>query len=125
MRAAVFQAVHEVALFERQRPSPKSGEALVAVRAAALCAGDLYIYTGKNPYVSYPRIGGHEIAGEVVALGPDTRGPAPGSGVVVEPFLGLRPLLSLPGRQVELLRERADHRRAPRRRLRRFRRGAR
>ena len=56
--------------------------------AAGLCAGDLYIYLGKNPYVSYPRVGGHEIAGRVERLGPETVGPAPGSRVVVEPFLG-------------------------------------
>ena len=58
------------------------------VDAAGLCAGDLYIYLGKNPYVSYPRIGGHEIAGHVEALGPDTGGVAVGARVVVEPFLG-------------------------------------
>ena len=61
-----------------ERPKPGPGEALIRVDAAGLCAGDLYIYLGKNPYVSYPRIGGHEIAGHVEALGPDTTGPAIG-----------------------------------------------
>lgn len=88
MQAAVFGAPFELALADRPRPEPGPGEALVRVDAAGLCAGDLYIYLGKNPYVSYPRIGGHEIAGHVEALGPDTAGPAPGSRVVVEPFLG-------------------------------------
>ena len=46
------------------------------MRAAGVCAGDLYIYLGKNPYVTYPRVGGHEIAGAVAALGPETAGPA-------------------------------------------------
>ena len=35
----------------------------------------------------YPRIGGHEIAGRVAALGPDTQGPKVGTAVVVEPFI--------------------------------------
>ena len=48
----------------RAAASRGPGEALVAVRAAGLCAGDLYIYPGKNPYVTYPRVGGHEIAGD-------------------------------------------------------------
>lgn len=88
MQAAIFEAPYALKLAERPRPEPGPGEALVAVRAAGLCAGDLYIYLGKNPYVSYPRIGGHEISGEVVALGPGAAGPAPGTRVVVEPFIG-------------------------------------
>ena len=32
---------------------PGPGEVLVKVKAAGLCAGDLYIYTGKNPYVFF------------------------------------------------------------------------
>jgi L-gulonate 5-dehydrogenase len=88
MHAAVFNAPFELDLVDRERPSPGPGEALVKVRAAGLCAGDLYIFLGRNPYVSYPRIGGHEISGEVVSLGADTAGPTPGTAVVVEPFIG-------------------------------------
>ena len=69
-------------------PKPGAGEVLVKVAAAGLCAGDLYIYTGKNPYVSYPRIGCHEIAGRVVSFGEGATGPAPGTRVVVDPFIG-------------------------------------
>jgi L-gulonate 5-dehydrogenase len=88
MQAAIFGAPFDLRLEQRDRPQPGPGEALVRVEATGLCAGDLYIYLGKNPYVSYPRIGGHEIAGHVEVLGPGTTGPAPGSRVVVEPFLG-------------------------------------
>lgn len=88
MDAAVFEAPHRLVLAARPRPVPARGEALIAVEAAGLCAGDLYIYLGKNPYVDYPRIGGHEIAGRVAALGPETDGPAIGARVVVEPFIG-------------------------------------
>lgn len=88
MRAAVFDAPGAIRLEERVRPEPGPGEARVALRAAGLCAGDLYIYQGKNPYVTFPRVGGHEIAGVVEALGPGTAGPEPGTLVVVEPFIG-------------------------------------
>ncbi len=88
MEAAVFGAPHEIHMDTRPRPEPGKGEALIAVQAAGVCAGDLYIYLGTNPYVSYPRVGGHEIAGTVEKLGPDTDGPALGSPVVVEPFIG-------------------------------------
>lgn len=88
MRAAIFDEPFSLRLADLPVPALQSGEALVRVRAAGLCAGDLYIYTGKNPYVSYPRIGCHEIAGTVAALGPDTDGPAIGTRVVVDPFIG-------------------------------------
>lgn len=88
MEAAVFGAPRDIHLDERPRPVPGPGEALVEVRAAGVCAGDLYIFLGSNPYVTYPRIGGHEIAGVVSRLGPGTSGPKIGASVVVEPFIG-------------------------------------
>ena len=88
MRALVFPAIGAAEMAERAAPTPGPGEVLVQVRAAGLCAGDLYIYTGKNPYISYPRIGCHEIAGKVVAHGAGVTSPAIGTRVVVEPFIG-------------------------------------
>lgn len=88
MQAALFDAPFKLRITEPPKPQPGPGEALVAVKAAGLCAGDLYIYTAKNPYVSYPRIGCHEIAGAVVAYGEGAGGPAAGSRVVVDPFIG-------------------------------------
>lgn len=88
MRAAIFNAPKALLVAELPRPEPGPGEVLVKVRAAGVCAGDLYIYTGKNPYVSYPRIGCHEIAGEVAGYGPQASGPGVGSSVVVDPFIG-------------------------------------
>jgi L-gulonate 5-dehydrogenase len=88
MRAAIFDAPFALRMAEAPKPEPKAGEALVRVKAAGLCAGDLYIYTGRNPYVSYPRIGCHEIAGVVEAYGPGAEGPEVGTRVVVDPFIG-------------------------------------
>lgn len=88
MRAVTFDAPLSIRMAEAPKPQPRAAEVLVRVKAAGLCAGDLYIYTGKNPYVTYPRIGCHEIAGVVEAYGPGTRGPAIGTRVVVDPFIG-------------------------------------
>lgn len=49
MRAAIFDAPGVLRLDEVARPEPGTGEVLVRVAAAGVCAGDLYIYTGKNP----------------------------------------------------------------------------
>jgi L-gulonate 5-dehydrogenase len=88
MRAAIFDHPQSIRIADAPKPVPGPGEVLVRVRAAGLCAGDLYIYTGKNPYVTYPRIGCHEIAGTVEAYGPGASGPQVGTRVVVDPFIG-------------------------------------
>jgi 2-desacetyl-2-hydroxyethyl bacteriochlorophyllide A dehydrogenase len=49
---------------------PAAGEALVRVRRVGICGSDLHAYKGEQPFFSYPRILGHELGVEVVALGP-------------------------------------------------------
>lgn len=77
MRAAVFDGPKAMHVGEWKQPQPGPGEVLVSVKAAGICAGDMYIFQGRNPYAAYPVIGGHEICGEVG-----------GKLVVVEPFVG-------------------------------------
>jgi 2-desacetyl-2-hydroxyethyl bacteriochlorophyllide A dehydrogenase len=88
MRAVVMNAPYSIEVTQRGDQTPGSGEVLVAVQATGICAGDMYIYLGKNPYVSYPQVGGHEIAGLVQAVGAGVTSVQPGDAVVVEPFLG-------------------------------------
>ena len=87
MHAVRFTAPGHVETGWCEEPRARRGEALVRVAAAGVCAADLYTYEGRNPYVSYPRIGGHELSGTVEALGPETEGPAVGARVVIEPFI--------------------------------------
>jgi L-gulonate 5-dehydrogenase len=87
MRAAIMDAPHAMHVGDWTMPRPAPGEILVSVRAAGICAGDMYCYLGKNPYAQYPQVCGHEIAGVVAELGPGVSGPALGAQVVVEPFL--------------------------------------
>ena len=48
---------------EIERPTPASGEALVRVRLAGICATDLELVKGYYPYAGVP---GHEFVGEIV-----------------------------------------------------------
>ncbi len=50
-------------------PRPGSGEVLVEVHASGLCSTDLHLLSGRQPLGNLPRIIGHELAGEVAALG--------------------------------------------------------
>lgn len=88
MKALVFDAPGRLRVIETPLAAPEPHEVIVRVGAIGICAGDLYIYQGKNPYVVYPVIGGHEIAGVVEQPGTAVNGFRPGDRVVVEPFIG-------------------------------------
>jgi 2-desacetyl-2-hydroxyethyl bacteriochlorophyllide A dehydrogenase len=70
MRALLCVKPGELAVVERPRPSPKQGEALIRIRRAGVCGTDLHIYEGNQPFLTYPRVIGHELSGEVVETGP-------------------------------------------------------
>ena len=56
-------------------PAPKGREVLVRVRACGVCRRDILVRQGPSRRgLASPLVLGHEIAGEVVALGPDARG---------------------------------------------------
>jgi alcohol dehydrogenase len=66
---------------------PGPGEAVVRVHAVGICGTDYGGYLGKMPFFSYPRIPGHELAVEVVAVGPGVTNVAPGDHCCVEPYI--------------------------------------
>ena len=70
-------------------PSQRRGqdEVLIKVRSAGICGSDIGAYKGVNPLVSYPRIIGHEIAGEVVEVDDDEKTFKVGDRVILEPYV--------------------------------------
>jgi 2-desacetyl-2-hydroxyethyl bacteriochlorophyllide A dehydrogenase len=48
---------------------PAAGEVLLKMKALGVCGTDLHAYHGRQPFFTYPRILGHEIAAEVVETG--------------------------------------------------------
>lgn len=70
-------------------PTPAAGEALVKVAAAAINFPDILMCQGLYQFKPEPPfIPGLDFAGEVVALGPDTPGPALGTPVIGGARLG-------------------------------------
>jgi alcohol dehydrogenase len=68
-------------------PQPRAGEALVRVHRVGICGTDISGYLGKMPFFSYPRIPGHELGVDVVAVGDDVTNVKPGDKCSVEPYL--------------------------------------
>lgn len=88
MKAAVTVAPHRVEIQEVPTPEPGAGEALIRLERVGICGSDLHLYHGAHPYARYPRIQGHEAAGQVVAFGPGYAGPIrPGERVAIEPLI--------------------------------------
>jgi Threonine dehydrogenase and related Zn-dependent dehydrogenases len=72
---------------EVARPEPGRGEVRVRVRYLGYCGSDLNTFRGLNPLVSYPRVPGHELAGVIVAVGPEvSEGFVAGTPVLVVPY---------------------------------------
>ena len=67
--------------------APGAGEAVVRVHAVGICGTDYGGYLGKMPFFSYPRIPGHELGVEVVAVGSGVTNVVPGDRCCVEPYI--------------------------------------
>jgi propanol-preferring alcohol dehydrogenase len=65
------------------RPRPGPGEALIRIRACAVCRTDLHVVEGELPVRRSPVIPGHQVVGVVESLGPGATGPRPGDRVGV------------------------------------------
>ena len=68
-------------------PPPGAGEVLVRVHRVGVCGTDLHAFRGRQPFFSYPRILGHELGVEVLAVGAGVTAVTPGDRCAVEPYL--------------------------------------
>jgi len=87
MKAMILTAPGELARADVARPGPDGGQLVVRVTHSGICGTDYKIFNGAIP-VQYPRIMGHEMAGEVVDPGSSTL--RSGDRVIVDPQLYCR-----------------------------------
>ncbi len=72
MRAAVLSSIEKgLEIHTIRTPRPRAGEVLVKVSACGLCHSDLHVIGGAIAF-PLPAVLGHEVAGQVVELGPGT-----------------------------------------------------
>src|ERR1051326_1692811 len=64
-----------------------AGEALVRVHRVGICGTDISAYLGKMPFLTYPRILGHELGVEVLAVGAGVTNVKLGDRCSVEPYI--------------------------------------
>ena len=85
---------------EQADPVPQGTEVLIRVTHCGVCHSDLHLWKGEYDLgggkklnildrgVTLPRAPGHEVLGEVVAVGPEARGIKVGDKRVVYPWMG-------------------------------------
>jgi len=68
-------------------PAIKADEALLRVRRVGICGSDYAGFLGTMPFYTYPRIPGHELCVEVVAIGSGVSRVKVGDRCAVEPYM--------------------------------------
>lgn len=51
---------------KREKPALSKDRAIIKIKRIGICGTDLHAYEGTQPFLSYPRILGHELAGELI-----------------------------------------------------------
>jgi (R,R)-butanediol dehydrogenase/meso-butanediol dehydrogenase/diacetyl reductase/L-iditol 2-dehydrogenase len=77
----------KVEFLRRETALPGPGDALIRIRSSAICGSDLHIFRGMHPSAPLPVTIGHELSGDVEAVGRGVEGLAPGTRVTVEPVI--------------------------------------
>ena len=86
MKAIIVKKPGNIKLEDKAYPENlESNEVRLKVKTVGVCGSDLHIYQGTNPFVTYPRIIGHEFAGEVETVGFDVQEFKIGDHVSIDP----------------------------------------
>jgi len=51
---------------EQQAPTLSKGHSIIRIKRIGICGTDLHAFEGTQPYFNYPRVLGHELAGELI-----------------------------------------------------------
>ena len=86
MLTIICDSPGKLSTIDRARPVRGEGEVLVKVRRVGVCGTDLHIFTGNQPYLSYPRVMGHELSCIVEEV-PAASHLMPGDMVSIIPYI--------------------------------------
>lgn len=81
----VITAPHEIMFQTVPVPQPNADEVLIRIHMIGICGSDIHVYHGEHPFTKYPITQGHEVSGEIVALGANVTEFAVGQKVTIEP----------------------------------------
>lgn len=85
MLQQVMTAPGEIKFQEAPVPEAGPGQVLIKMMKIGICGSDIHVYHGKHPFTSYPVTQGHEVSGEIAALGDGVENLRVGQKVTVQP----------------------------------------
>lgn len=85
MLQQVMTAPGKIEFREIETPVPKAGEVLIRIMKIGVCGSDIHVWHGKHPFTSYPVTQGHEVSGEIAALGAGVENLEAGQKVTIQP----------------------------------------
>ncbi len=85
MKTLVCTCPGQFEYIQTDYPLQKSGHSILQIKRIGICGTDLHAFEGTQPFFSYPRILGHELAAEIVQT--DASGFQIGEKVTVIPYL--------------------------------------
>ncbi len=87
MKAIILNQTGCLSLIEKDIPKLLSDDdALLKVLKIGVCGTDLHAFSGNQPFFSYPRILGHELAVEVIEIGKNVKNVKVGDKCTVMPY---------------------------------------
>lgn len=88
MKAIYMEKPWEITVTDIEQRPLRENEALIKIRSAGICGSDIGAFRGTNGLVSYPRIIGHELAGEILSIPENNKkGLKVGDKVTIDPYL--------------------------------------
>lgn len=85
MKSLICVKPGEFAWAEKEMPVESPGNSIIKLERLGICGTDYHAFDGNQPFFSYPRILGHEIAGEIIQT--NSKVFKPGDRVTVSPYL--------------------------------------
>lgn len=85
MKAAVLKGIEDLEIKDIPEPHISEYEILIRVRACTICGTDIRLFHHGHKHLSFPRVTGHEVAGEIVQVGEKVQGYSSGQKVAVAP----------------------------------------
>ncbi|UDF05557.1 zinc-binding alcohol dehydrogenase family protein [Asticcacaulis sp. AND118] len=86
MDTVICESPGRLICVQRETPARQADEVLIRIRRVGICGTDMHIFRGTQPYLSYPRVMGHELSGEV-AEAPAGSALKPGDTVYIMPYM--------------------------------------
>jgi len=83
MRVAALHGPHDFRIEEKPQPAIGDNDCLLRVRACGICHSEISQWEARQEGLDYPRYIGHEVAGEVLAVGKNVNTFKPGDHVAV------------------------------------------